>query len=158
MSQEHKNLLLFYRSEIKFESQLLSGCLSSLIASQSFLLIGYASAMSNLIGQWHTLFTLVFRPVLTLLGLILALQAWVGIRAALAVIAQWHHHQTALCADNADVDTYCHGLSATPHNKHDDNVNSHRQHGGVFAKYAPLVFAGAWCYLAVLPIYVYLRG
>ena len=41
---EKTDLLKFYRSEIKFESELLSNRLNSFIASQSFLLIAYGGS------------------------------------------------------------------------------------------------------------------
>jgi hypothetical protein len=86
VSTSNLELLRFYRSEIKYQSDLLSSRLSSLLTSQSFLLIAYASAMSGLIGHWQDPFTLVFPPVLAVLGLVLSLQAWPGIRAGYAVI------------------------------------------------------------------------
>jgi hypothetical protein len=88
VSTSNLELLRFYRSEIKYQSNLLSSRLSSLLTSQSFLLIAYASAMSGLIGHWQDPFTLVFPPVLAVLGLVLSLQAWPGIRAGYAVVPE----------------------------------------------------------------------
>jgi hypothetical protein len=50
MADDKSELLMFYQREIKFQSDLLSSRLSSLLTSQSFLLIAYASAMSGLVG------------------------------------------------------------------------------------------------------------
>ncbi|GEO13660.1 hypothetical protein [Microvirga aerophila] len=64
MPEDKRELLKFYRGEIKFQSDLLSSRLNSLLTSQSFLLIAYASAMSGLVGSWKDPFALLFPPVL----------------------------------------------------------------------------------------------
>jgi hypothetical protein len=78
MADDKSELLMFYRREIKFQSDLLSSRLSSLLTSQSFLLIAYVSAMSGLVGSWKDPYTLLFPPVLAVLGLVLSFQAWPG--------------------------------------------------------------------------------
>jgi hypothetical protein len=106
LSDSKAELLKFYRSEIKFQNDLLSSRLSSLLTSQSFLLIAYATAMSGLVGAWQDPFTLLFPPVLAVLGLILSFQAWPGIRAGYAVIAMWHQKERKLLTRADDLDEF----------------------------------------------------
>lgn len=66
-----KERLLFYRSEIHFESSLLAERTSAYLASQSFLMIAFASSMANSNPEWGDLFRLVVPAILSLLGLFL---------------------------------------------------------------------------------------
>ena len=50
MSDNAVEILKFYRGEIRFQSNLLSGRLNAFISSQSFLLIAYASAATRMGG------------------------------------------------------------------------------------------------------------
>ncbi|WP_125933114.1 hypothetical protein [Candidatus Sodalis sp. SoCistrobi] len=84
MAQRDEDLLRFYRSEIQWQSGLLSGRLNAFIASQSFLVIAYATSISSLVGRWNNPFTLLFPPFLGVLALVLIFQAWPGIRSAYA--------------------------------------------------------------------------
>jgi hypothetical protein len=156
VSASNSELLSHYRREIKFQSDLLSSRLSSLLTSQSFLLIAYASSMSGLIGHWQDPFALVFPPILAVLGLVLCLQAWPGIRAGYAVIALWHRKERELLIRN--------GLNAfdyfpTPQETTDEPdrwINKRSEEGALFTKQAPLVFTITWCYFAVLPFGMYI--
>lgn len=149
-------MLSFCRSEIRYQSDLLSSRLSSLLTSQSFLLIAYASAMSGLIGQWQDPFTLVFPPVLAVLGLVLSLQAWPGIRAGYAVIGLWQQKERHLLAGNSDLNEL--DYFPSPHGnerKPDEWLNKRSKEGALFTRQAPLVFTIAWCYFVALPFVMY---
>lgn len=88
--------LLFYRAEIHFESSLLAERTSAYLASQSFLMIAFASAMTNSNPDWGNLFLLVVPAVLALLGLLTSLHAMPGIRSNFEVIERWHQKQAEL--------------------------------------------------------------
>ena len=88
--------LLFYRAEIHFESSLLAERTSAYLASQSFLMIAFASAMANSNPDWGNLFRLVVPAVLALLGLLTSLHAMPGIRSNFEVIERWHQKQAEL--------------------------------------------------------------
>ena len=74
--------LRFYRAEIQHEFNLLSNRVNAYITSQSFLVVGFALAMSNLNPHWGSLFRLIFPLALALLGIAPSIQAWPGIRGA----------------------------------------------------------------------------
>src|SRR3546814_545556 len=69
-----KERLIFYRSEIHFESSLLAERTSAYLSSQSFLMIAFASSMANSNPEWGELFRLVVPAILSALGLITSLQ------------------------------------------------------------------------------------
>jgi hypothetical protein len=156
VSANNSELLGYYRREIKFQSDLLSSRLSSLLTSQSFLLIAYASAMSGLIGHWQDPFALVFPPVLAVLGLVLCLQAWPGIRAGYAVIALWHCKEREVLVRDSEVNAF--DYLPAPQETADEPdrwINERSEEGALFTKQAPLVFTVTWCYFAVLPFGMY---
>lgn len=153
MPDNDADLLKFYRSEIHFQSTLLSGRLNAFISSQSFLVIAYASAASGLIGKWQQLFTFLFPPVIALLGLVLALQAWPGIKAAYDVIEQWRKRQDALLAASPDLRRYdLYADARGPDGPLPNVARRHFHQGALFARHAPWVFAVAWCYFGALSV------
>lgn len=91
-----KERLDFYRREIQYETSILAHRTDAFLASQSFLVIAFASSMGNLNPEWGKLFTLVVPPFLTLLGVLSSLNAWPGIRAAYDIIGHWHFKQSEL--------------------------------------------------------------
>ncbi len=144
-------LLNFYRAEIKFESEMLSSRLNAFVASQSFLVIGYASSMSASLGRWHNPFSLVFPPSLALLGLALALYAWPGIEAAYKVIGRWHEMQDELLSRGAGLEAYRLAPAGA-------SAGERLERGTMFAKHAPKVFAAAWLCFGAMPVFFYLRS
>ena len=156
VSTSNIELLRFYRSEIKYQSDLLSSRLSSLLTSQSFLLIAYASAMSGLIGHWKDPFTLVFPPVLAVLGLVLSLQAWPGIRAGYAVIGLWYQKERQLLTGDNDLNEFDY-LPAPDEtgDEPDEWLHKRSREGALFTRQAPLMFTLAWCYFVALPFVMY---
>lgn len=147
MPERELDLLKHIRAEIRFESDQLSSRLNAYIASQSFLLIGYASAMNAAFGHWRGPFTLLLPPVLALLGFVLSLQAWPGIRAARAVIGRWHAKQEELFARAPELDAYRSGAS-----------DGRLRQGVLFAARAPWIFGPAWCYFGALPVWLHVAG
>ncbi|QKG67068.1 hypothetical protein HP062_16610 [Pseudomonas sp. B14-6] len=91
-----KDRLDFYRREIQYETRILANRTDAYLAAQSFLVIAFASCMSNLNPEWGKLFTLVVPPFLALLGMLSSLNAWPGIRAAYDIIDHWHFKQSEL--------------------------------------------------------------
>jgi hypothetical protein len=91
-----KDRLDFYRSEIHFETTNLSSRTNAYLSSQAFLVIAYASGMSNLNPQWGTLFTMVVPVMLALFGVISSIIAWPGIKAACDIIDHWYYKQSGL--------------------------------------------------------------
>ncbi|MFP2930646.1 hypothetical protein ACLESO_36700 [Pyxidicoccus sp. 3LG] len=156
MPGKNLDLLQFYRSEIKFESDMLSSRLNAFISSQAFLVIAYAGSLGALARDWGNPLILVLPPSLALLGLVLALHAGPGIRAAHAVIQEWHLRQRELLSRAEDLEDYRRALSPTPEDRGPGAaVRDRFKQGTVFAKHAPWIFALAWCHFGALPIVLY---
>ena len=142
------DLLQHIRSEVRFESDLLSNRLNAFISSQSFLVIAYASAMKGAFGQWRNGFTLLFPPALALLGLVLSLQARPGIRAAYAVIERWHARQVELFARAPELGAYRSDEAGDGRGGRGRGGSDEQLRQGVrFALHAPGIFGVAWRYL-----------
>ncbi len=62
------------RSELRFELGLLHDRVNALLAAEAFLVIGYTAAMSNA-APWGAAFSAAVAPILSVLGLLLALSA-----------------------------------------------------------------------------------
>src|SRR3546814_2053493 len=65
-----KESLIFYRSEIHFESSLLAERTSAYLSSQSFLMIALASSMANRNPEWAELLRLLLQALISPPGLI----------------------------------------------------------------------------------------
>jgi hypothetical protein len=160
---ESADLLARYRSEIRFESELLSGRLNSFMSSQSFLLIAYASAMGAAHGDWHHPFTLALPPALALLGLVLGLYARPGIAAAHAEIRLWQEQEQEreLVAREPRLSRHLGpsipGGSATETGvEAGPEMDVRFRQGSIFALRAPAIFVLAWACFVVLPFVFYL--
>ncbi|GAB3679049.1 hypothetical protein GCM10028814_13110 [Angustibacter aerolatus] len=76
------------RSELRFELQLLHERVNSLLAAEAFLTIAYTAALANGTA-WGQRFALVVGPVLSVLGLLLALLAWPGVATTVRMVLGW---------------------------------------------------------------------
>jgi hypothetical protein len=146
------DLLNFYRSEIQFESGMLSGRLNAFMTSQSFILIAYGSSMGALVGQWDLAFTLLFPPSLALLGLVLALQTLPGIRAAYRVIEEWHEKQRRLLAEQPELEAYFRMAFKEPDSgRLRPSMQTRFRQETIFTRHSPWILSVVWCYFLILP-------
>ncbi|MEN3259856.1 hypothetical protein AAH678_14080 [Sodalis endosymbiont of Spalangia cameroni] len=154
MAERDQDLLKFYCSEIQWQSGLLSGRLNAFIASQSFLVIAYATAISSLVGNWKNPFALLFPPFLGMLALVLIFQAWPGIRSAYAELKGWQECQDRLLFDRqelGDYDLYLDERRAENATAYPGAAWKYFRQGVLFPRHAPWVFLFVWCYLTLLP-------
>lgn len=159
MGTSNEELLRFYRDEVKFQSDLVANRVDAFISSQSFLVLGYATAMAESIGRWHNALTLALPPALALLGLVLTFHAWLGIRAAYAVIAEWRKRESELLDRDAALRAYTPATTVDAADSvHPGGARRIFREGAIFARRAPWIFALAWCYFGALPVLLYLRG
>lgn len=150
-------LLRYYRDEIKHEFSLLSNRVSAYISSQSFLIIAFASAMGNLNPHWGTLFRLLFPGALAVLGIVLSVQGWLGIRAACDTIILWHVKQNALFEHDPAMDAY--HVARPPSRRPGQHIvdRTHEQ-SMLFALGAPWTFGLAWIIFEALSLVLHLKG
>lgn len=77
--------LAFVRAEIRFELDLLHQRVNALLAAEAFLTIAYTSAMSSG-AAWGRSFAMIAAPLLSVLGLLLALLVIPGVRATVHIV------------------------------------------------------------------------
>lgn len=150
-SPDPLDLYRFYRGKVEHEGQLMLSRLTALLASQSFLMLAYASSMVSSHGRWHEPFTLLLPPVLALLGGVLALEGRAGITAAQRKGARWATRADALLAEHG-------GLAIWTDGSDPAWAASTRRAGDLFASRSPLIFLAAWGWFLLLPFGFYLRG
>lgn len=149
-----KDRLEFYRREIHTETSNLSNRTNAYLSAQSFLVIAYSSSMANTNPEWGNLFTLVVPATLALFGILSAISAWPGIKAACDTIDHWYVKQTSL-------------LNASPSFGHlyDDSPlfsdwesSHHGQRKSLrFSKRTPFLFSGFWLFLGCFAIWLNLK-
>lgn len=148
------DLMKFYSSEIEHESQLAAGRMNSLLSSQSFLVIAYASSMSASEGRWGSLFPILLPPALAVLGIVLTLLARPGIRAAYALVGRWRDRLGGLLDQHPELGAYTLGFDEQTYR----DVAHRRREGARFATRAPVVFLVAWSFFVVLPIGLHIEA
>ena len=150
------DLLHFYRSEIRFESGLIAERLSALLNSQAFLVIAYASSMSAASlrpsPQASVGALLLLPALLTLLGLVLSVLAWPGIKAAHAVTDRWTARERELHERVAALSLF-HLVSDEASRR---ELARRSYAGSLFSRQAPFAFIVAWCCFGALSAWLYL--
>lgn len=87
--------LRLVREETRFEISLLHDRVNALVTAEAFLTIAYTAAMSNA-ASWGPTFAAVAAPVLSVLGLLLAVLAWPSAAATAGNVATWTRRQAEL--------------------------------------------------------------
>jgi hypothetical protein len=147
-----KQRLDFYRREIQYEMNILSNRTNAYLASQSFLVIAYASSMANMNPEWGKLFTLVVPLMMSILGIVSSVHAWPGIQAAYQIIDHWYYKQSNLLQNDPSMGR-----------AYDDSPLFTKQestHGGyrkalLFSMRTPWIFGVFWLLLGAFGVYVH---
>lgn len=138
----------YVRTEIRSEIGLLNSRLNSLMSSQSFLVIAYASTLSSSNGDFRTLFTVLLPPFLAALGAGLVLEARPSLIAAREAIDDWRQREAALVDSSENYGPYT--LANDDPSRR--AVQHRQQQGRQFAIRAPLIMLAAWLVLLFLPV------
>jgi hypothetical protein len=146
--------LRFYREEIKHEFNLLSNRVSSYVTSQSFLVTAFALSMGNSNPRWGSLFRLIFPLVLSLLGIVVSIQAWPGIKGACDIISLWHEKQNRLFAEDPRLDDYRVERPLTAPGRRTP-VDIIHERSLWFAKWSTWIFLAAWTIFGLLALFLH---
>ncbi|MDB6452611.1 RipA family octameric membrane protein [Falsirhodobacter sp. 20TX0035] len=148
---ENGRRLAGYRQEIHFEGQMLSSRLGEYLSAQSFLIIAYASSMS---AGWSKpgIFLLLVPLPMTLLGLVLSIDAQRSIKSSYQVIDRWHDRQNELMAEKHDLSSYWPTRSDHKDAPIDPTLKTTFYQGTRFATRTPWIFIVTWIYLASVSI------
>lgn len=151
--------LKYYRGEIQFQSQMLSGRVDALISSQSFLVLSYATVMAGLLGRWSDVLTWALPPALAVLGLVLTLQSIRGITTAVKTIERWQNKEGDLLDERQDLAPFFLDPKETFSEPGRGKRTDKRVKSGLsFARYAPWVLSIAWVYFGSLAMLMSYRS
>ena len=140
--------LAFIREEVRFEIGLLHTRVNALISAEAFLTIAYAAAMANANPRWGAAFAAIVAPVLSAVGLVLALLAWPGVDASFRIIVSWDQVQREFLAAEPRHARALWRAGATGAGERRADPDQRRTM--LFARAMPAVFALAWTLLGIV--------
>lgn len=135
------------RTELHIELGLLHDRINALLAAEAFLTIAYTAAMGN--GTpWGAHFAAIVGPVLAVLGLMLALLAWPGVRATTRLVSRLTEQQAALMPpDDQPV-----VLSVGWRRPVEGALQSDQRRSLLFFRAVPVTFIVVWIILFVVAV------
>lgn len=137
------------RAELRFELGLLHDRVNALLAAEAFLTIAYTAAMSNA-APWGASFSAAVSPILSVLGLVLALSSWPGVASTVRLVLAWTADQTDLLARDVALTA---GRSGLPTSSADvGRVRSTQWRSMLFFRLVPGLFALVWAALTVVAV------
>ena len=140
--------LAFIREETRFEIGLLHGRVNAL---EAFLTIAFTAAMSGGVSREAT-FSAVASPILSGLGLVLALLAWPGINATVKIILGWTACRTELLEREPALAATMWGMAAP--GRADRRADPDQWRSMLFFRAVPGLFTLTWAALTVLALIV----
>ena len=151
MTDEEKiRQFVFLREETRFEINLLHDRVNALIGAEAFLTIAFTSAMANTHPRWGSTFSVVVGPALSIVGIVLALLAWPGVKASFKIIIEWNIRQRQLIRDSpVMVDTM---WRPDPPGRKKVRADPNVHRSMIFARSVPFVFVVAWTILGTVAV------
>jgi hypothetical protein len=133
-----------YVADLRHGSETMVARLNTVLSSQSFLAIAYATSMASANRHWHDTFAVTIPPVMAALGFVLAFAGYLDIRAAKTEVAHWHREAARLLADYPHLRSR---LQRGGEVRHD----TPRSAGELMANRAPLAFMTGWTWFFLAP-------
>lgn len=143
--------LAFIRQETRFEIGLLHERVNALVAAEAFLTIAFTAAMSNGTA-WGARFAAVVSPVLSVLGLLLALLAWPGVKATADLITTWNARQLDVLERHPALSATIWGLAVR--GPDDRRAGPAQWRSMLFFRAVPGLFALVWITLTVIALVI----
>jgi hypothetical protein len=141
--------LAVIRAELRFELSLLHERVNTLVTAQAFLTISYTAAMSNS-ASWGPVFSAVVSPILSVLGLLLALLAWPGVASTVRLVLDWTADQAELLEYDSVLSP---GLSVLPSRVVDRRrVTSGQWRSLLLFRAVPGLFVVVWTVLTIVAL------
>ena len=146
-----KDRLDFYRREIQYETSILSHRTDAYLAAQAFLVIAFASCMANINPEWGKFFTLTVPPLLAILGIVISINAWPGIRAAYDIIDHWYFKQSELLSSEPVM-----GMAYDESPLFCEMESTHKGYKKslMFSVRSPWIFGCFWMVLGAFSLYI----
>lgn len=142
--------LAFIREETRSEITLLHERVNALVGAEAFLTIAFTGAMGNTAPGGER-FSAVVGPVLSVLGLVLALLAWPGVESTVRTVRTWTARRTALLRRDPSLRTTVWGMAVE--GRGEGRADPDHWRSMLFFRAAPPLFAVVW---TVLTAYVLL--
>jgi len=142
--------LAFIREETRFEIGLLHDRINALISAEAFLTIAFTMAMSNTNAHWGSTFSTLVPPILSLVGLVLAVLAWPGVDASFKIIVEWNVRQRELLQDKPLLTDSMWRLDVL--GRGNQRADPDQRSTMLFARAVPAVFTVAWSVLTIIAL------
>ena len=135
------------REEMKFELGVLHDRINALVSAEAFLIISFTMSLAYSNDRWSSRFFLV-APVLAVIGFVLAILAWPGVRRGVEIVVEWNE-LLIRALDEARKDP---GLVWRPSVDVAGAVRTQDLHrrGMLFSRFVPMAFAVVWVLLAAI--------
>lgn len=143
--------LAFIRDETRFEIGLLHDRVNALVGAEAFLTIAFTAAMSNG-APWGVRFSLLVSPILSLLGLSLALLAWPGVAATVKIILQWTARYDELVERSPALNTAVAETQTGMPDQRNRRVGPDQRRSMLFFRAVPGLFTLVWVALTVIAL------
>ncbi len=139
------------RAETRAEIGLLHDRVNALLAAEAFLTVAYAVTMSNGTA-WGKPFAVVVAPLLSVLGLLLAVLAGIGINATARLVREWTQRQQQLLDEHPRMASTFLGWAAGGGSRRRAAEDQHRSL--LFFRAVPVLFSAVWIALTVVALVV----
>ena len=143
--------LAFIREETRFEIGLLHDRVNALVGAEAFLTIAFTAAMSSG-AAGNATFSAVASPILSALGLVLALLAWPGIDATVKIVLAWTARQNELLESEPVLSATVWGMTAP--GRVDRRAHPDQWRSMLFFRAVPALFTLVWTALTVFALII----
>ena len=141
---------VFIREETRFEIGLLHARINALISAEAFLTIAFTMAISTSNARWGATLSTVVPPVLSLVGLVLAVLAWPGVDASFRIVNEWTAHQRQFMQENPAITAAMWRGQVLGKGDLRADPDTHRTM--FFARAVPAVFGSVWAILTIIAV------
>lgn len=141
--------LAHIRDETRFEIGLLHERVNALVTAEAFLTIAFTTAMGNG-APWGATFSVIVSPVLSVLGLLLALLAWPGVNATVKIVLHWTTSRRELLEREPELAASVGGSTAPGRKGRGPDRDQRRSM--LFFRAVPGLFTVVWVLLTVVAL------
>ena len=155
-SPDDIRLFVFMREETRFEIGLLHERINALISAEAFLTIAFTMSLTNSNARFGPALSLLVPPILSLVGLILAVLAWPGVDASFKIIVEWNVRQQQVMNEKPALTDAMWRMDVL--GRRNPSALPESGLSLVFARAVPAVFTVAWALLTVVALVLPLRA
>ena len=147
LPEEHVRRLAFVREEMRFEIGILHDRINALISAEAFLLISFTMSLVYASAHWTDKFFFI-PPMLSVIGFMLAVLAWPGVKTSYKIIVEWNIILVRVLNEAHAASNFMWPASLFVSGER--RTQADHRNSMLFARSVPVVFAVAWAVLAVV--------